>query len=546
MGRVPMAPPVPAAARSVCVRRSLELCASSQALPIMNVTPVLLVILDGFGYRDNGADNAIHRARKPHWDRYWASFPHTVINASELHVGLPPEQMGNSEVGHLNIGAGRVVFQEFTRIELAIRNGELAQNPVLAQAVERARQRDSTLHVLGLMSPGGVHSHEDQIFALIDMAAASGARKICVHAFLDGRDTPPKSAAASLEKLQARCAAHPGARIGSICGRYYAMDRDKRWDRTAAAYAMLTEGRAPYHAVDALAGLEAAYARGESDEFVKPTLIGAPDAPPQKMQDGDTVVFMNFRADRARQLTRALTDPAFNGFERPAQPKLAYYCTLTSYGEEFDLPVAFAPQKVEKGFGQYIAELGLRQLRIAETEKYAHVTYFFNGGVETPYPGEERILVPSPQVATYDLKPEMSAVEVTDKLVDAIGKRRFHAIICNYANADMVGHTGNLEAATRAIETLDTCLGRVIHAMRSVGGEVLVTADHGNAEMMEDPRTHQAHTAHTTNLVPLLYVGRDARMAPSGALSDIAPTLLTMMGLPQPAEMTGQSLITLT
>jgi 2,3-bisphosphoglycerate-independent phosphoglycerate mutase len=505
----------------------------------MNVTPVLLVILDGFGYREGGADNAIARARKPNWDRYWASFPHTTINASELHVGLPPEQMGNSEVGHLNIGAGRVVFQEFTKIELAIRNGELAGNEVLSKAVDSAR--NATLHVLGLLSPGGVHSHEDQIFALVDMAAASGAKHIAVHAFLDGRDTPPRSAAESVRKLQACCDRHPGARIGSICGRYYAMDRDQRWDRTSAAYRLLTQGKGDFDAADALAGLEAAYARGESDEFVKPTALPG-DA---VLRDGDAVVFMNFRADRARQLTRALTDPAFDGFERAVRPRLSYYCTLTSYGEEFDLPVAFAPQTVQNGFGEYISKLGLHQLRIAETEKYAHVTYFFNGGVETPYPGEERILVASPKVATYDLAPEMSAAEVTDKLVEAIRSRRFEAIICNYANPDMVGHTGNLEAATQAIEAVDACLGRCVEAMREIGGEVLVTADHGNAEMMMDAQTQQAHTAHTTNVVPLLYIGRNARIAESGALSDIAPTLLTMMGLPQPTDMTGKSLVRL-
>jgi 2,3-bisphosphoglycerate-independent phosphoglycerate mutase len=509
----------------------------------MKVTPVLLIILDGFGYRENGADNAIERARKPHWDRYWSEYPHTTINASELHVGLPPAQMGNSEVGHLNIGAGRVVFQEFTRIELAIRNGELGSNEVLAEAVRTARDNASALHVLGLLSPGGVHSHEDQIFALIDMAAAAGAKDIRVHAFLDGRDTPPRSAAASLRRLEARCAAHPGCRIESICGRYYAMDRDQRWERTEPAYRLVTESVAEFQAQTALAALDAAYARGESDEFVKPTAVRPPGEPARGMRDGDAVVFMNFRADRARQLTRALTDPGFDGFERARRPRLGYYCTLTSYGEEFELPVAFPPQRVDKGFGQYIAELGLAQLRIAETEKYAHVTYFFNGGVESPYPGEERILVPLPKVATYDLQPEMSAFEVTDKLEAAIRSRRFQAIICNYANADMVGHTGNLEAATRAIETLDQCLGRVIGAMRDTGGEVLVTADHGNAEMMQDPQTSQAHTAHTTNLVPLLYVGRKAALAPSGALSDIAPTLLGMMGVPQPDEMTGHCLI---
>ncbi|MCC7079397.1 MAG: 2,3-bisphosphoglycerate-independent phosphoglycerate mutase [Burkholderiales bacterium] len=509
----------------------------------MTVTPVLLVILDGFGYREGGADNAIARARTPCWDRYWAEFPHTTINASELHVGLPPEQMGNSEVGHLNIGAGRVVFQEFTRIELAIRNGELAANAALAQAVRTARSKHSALHVLGLLSPGGVHSHEDQIFAFVDMAAAGGAADIRVHAFLDGRDTPPKSAAESLRRLDARCDAHAGCRIASICGRYYAMDRDQRWERMVPAYRLLTEDAAEYHADTALAALDAAYARGESDEFVSPTVVRAQGESGRAMQDGDVVVFMNFRADRARQLTRALTDPAFDGFERARRPRFAYFCTLTSYGEEFALPVAFPPQRVDQSFGQYVAELGLRQLRIAETEKYAHVTYFFNGGVETPYPGEERILVPSPKVATYDLKPEMSAFEVTDKLESAIRSRRFQAIICNYANADMVGHTGDLDAATRAIEALDRCLGRVIDAMRATGGEVLVTADHGNAETMRDARTGQAHTAHTTNLVPLLYVGRAATLEPSGALSDIAPTLLAMMGLPQPGAMTGHSLI---
>ena len=511
----------------------------------INVTPVLLVILDGFGYRENGADNAIDRARKPHWDHYWSHYPHTTINASELHVGLPPAQMGNSEVGHLNIGAGRVVFQEFTRIEMAIKNGELASNPVFARAAQTARERGSTLHILGLLSPGGVHSHEEQIFALIEMLARAGVGRICVHAFLDGRDTPPKSAHASLAALGERCKRHPGSRIGSICGRYYAMDRDKRWERTQAAYDMLARDQAEFRAESAVAGLEAAYARGETDEFVKPTLIATPGERPATIDDGDVVVFMNFRADRARQLTRALTDPKFDGFPRARIPELRYFCTLTSYGAEFDLPVAFEPQRVANGFGEYIAARGLRQLRIAETEKYAHVTYFFNGGIEEPYPGEERILVPSPRVATYDLKPEMSAYEVTDRLVEAIRSKRFEAIICNYANADMVGHTGVLPAAISAIEALDACVGRAIEAMQEIGGEVVITSDHGNAETMLDPSTKQAHTAHTTNLVPLLYVGRKARIAESGALSDIAPTLLAIMGLPQPAEMTGKPLVDL-
>jgi len=509
----------------------------------MAVTPVLLIILDGFGCRADGADNAIHNARKPNWDRYWDRYPHTTINASELHVGLPPLQMGNSEVGHLNIGAGRVVYQDFTRIELAVRNGELKSNPVLAQAVACARDNRSALHVLGLMSPGGVHSHETQIHALLDMAVGEGAPQVIVHAFLDGRDTPPKSAAASLELLQQKCGALGKARIGSIVGRYYAMDRDKRWERVEPAYDLITQGRAPYSAPDALAGLKQAYARGETDEFVKPTAIVPAGGQPAAMRDGDACVFMNFRADRARQMTRALTDAGFDGFKRAAFPKLGYYATLTSYGDEFKLPVAFSPQRIDNCFGEYLSERGLKQLRIAETEKYAHVTYFFNGGVETPYPGEERVLVPSPKVATYDLKPEMSAVEVTDKLVEAIRSRRFDAIVCNYANADMVGHTGNLAAATAAIETIDACLGRAVGAMQEIGGEVLITADHGNAETMTDPETREPHTAHTTNLVPFLYIGRPARIEQTGALQDVAPTLLAMMGLPQPSDMTGKSLI---
>jgi 2,3-bisphosphoglycerate-independent phosphoglycerate mutase len=507
----------------------------------MTITPVLLIILDGFGHREECEDNAICQARKPNWNVLWQTHPHTFIDASEKWVGLPDDQMGNSEVGHMNIGAGRVVYMDYTRIEKAIETGELARNPVLLKAVETARA--GALHVLGLMSPGGVHSHESQIHALLDLAARAGAKEILVHAFLDGRDTPPKSAEASLAALERKCAALGRARVASICGRYYAMDRDNRWERVLPAYELITEGRAEHRAATAVEGLRAAYARGESDEFVKATVVGSP----ARMSDGDALVYMNFRADRARQLTRALTDPAFKGFERARFPKLGYACTLTSYGEDFArVPAAFPPQSVTGGFGEYISGKGLKQLRIAETEKYAHVTYFFNGGVEQPYPGEERVLVPSPKVATYDLKPEMSAYEVTDKLVEAIRSRRYHAIVCNYANSDMVGHTGNLGAATRAIEVLDECIGRVAAAMRETGGEILITADHGNAEMMADPRTKQPHTAHTLNLVPLLYVGRRARIAERGALQDVAPTLLAMMGLPPPPQMTGKSLITLT
>ena len=509
----------------------------------MRVMPVLLIILDGFGYREACEDNAICQARKPHWNFLWSHYPHTLIDASEKWVGLPSAQMGNSEVGHLNIGAGRIVYQEYTRIEAAIESGEFFSNPALKQAVDTARNNDSTLHILGLLSPGGVHSHETQIHAMLEMAVKAGVARIYVHAFLDGRDTPPRSAAASLELLEDKCARLGGGRIASIVGRYYAMDRDQRWERLQTAYDLITAGKAPYQAADALTALEQAYARGENDEFVKATAIVPPGGEPPRMNDGDVAVFMNFRADRARQLTRALTEPDFSGFERAYVPKLGCFCTLTSYSEDFKLPVAFPPQDISNSFGEYISKLGLKQLRIAETEKYAHVTYFFSGGVETPYPGEDRIMVPSPKVATYDLKPEMSAFEVTDRLVAAIDSRRYDAIICNYANGDMVGHTGNLAAATRAIEALDECLGRVVKAAQKAGGEVLITADHGNAEMMFDPATQQAHTAHTLDPVPLLYIGRKAQIARRGALQDVAPTLLKMMGLPQPPEMTGRSLL---
>src|SRR3990172_691927 len=510
----------------------------------MTLTPVLLIILDGFGYREECDYNAICQARKPHWNFLWQTFPHTIIDASEKWVGLPKDQMGNSEVGHMNIGAGRVVYQDYTKIENAIETGEFQRNPVLVKALETARGAGRSLHLLGLLSPGGVHSHESQIHAALGMAARAGVKEIRVHAFLDGRDTPPRSAETSLLALERLCAELKAGRIASTCGRYYAMDRDSRWERVRPAYDLLTQGKAALRAGTAAEGLRAAYARGESDEFVQATAIGAAGA---RMESGDAVVFMNFRADRARELTQALTDPGFKGFARERVPRLGCFCTLTSYGEDYaHLPAAFPPQSVACGFGEYIAAQGVKQLRIAETEKYAHVTYFFNGGVETPYPGEERVLVPSPRVATYDLKPEMSAYEVTDKLVEAIPSRRFNAIVCNYANGDMVGHTGNLAAATQAIEVLDECLGRAVAAMREAGGEVLITADHGNAETMLDPATRQAHTAHTLNLVPVLYVGRRAKIAGRGALQDVAPTLLTMMGLPQPPQMTGQSLITFT
>ena len=506
---------------------------------------VVLLILDGFGAREAAPDNAISNARMPNWNALVATSPQTVIDASERRVGLPQGQMGNSEVGHLNIGAGRVVYQDLTRIDHAIETGEFAGNAVLGDAIAIASRPGATLHVLGLLSPGGVHSHERHMAAMVDLAARSGVSSIAVHAFLDGRDTPPKSAAASLASMERTCARHPGARIGSLCGRYYAMDRDQRWDRVAQAYDLLVDARAPFTAVSAIAGLDAAYARGETDEFVKPTAL-LHEGRLTTMRDGDVVVFMNFRADRAREITRALTDAAFDGFPRARVPQIAAYVCLTSYGDEFRaLRVAFAPQTIRNSFGEYVSNLGLTQLRIAETEKYAHVTYFFNGGVEAVYPGEDRILVPSPKVATYDQKPEMSAREVTDKLVAAIESGKYDAIVCNYANGDMVGHTGDLAAAVKAVETLDECIGRVVAAARASGAEVLITADHGNCERMFDDGTGQAHTAHTLNRVPFVYVGRPATMAGGGALQDIAPTMLSLMGLPAPPEMTGKPLVSI-
>ena len=507
--------------------------------------PIALVILDGFGSREATPDNAIARARKPHWDELMATCPHTTIDASEFAVGLPRGQMGNSEVGHLNIGAGRVVYQDFTRIDHAIETGEFARNAALLSAVSAARAGGATLHVLGLLSPGGVHSHERQIAAMVELAAKGGAPRVCVHAFLDGRDTPPQSAAASLARLDEVCSRLSGASVASIVGRYYAMDRDNRWERVVEAYDLLVDGRAPYTALSAEAALVAAYARGETDEFVRATAIMPEGSPAPRIADGDAIVFMNFRADRAREITRALTDPHFDGFPRARIPRLSTFVCLTSYGDELKgLPVAFSPQSVANGFGSYVASRGLTQLRIAETEKYAHVTYFFSGGVETPYAGEDRVLVQSPKVATYDLQPEMSAFEVTDRLVAAIASGKYDAIVCNYANGDMVGHTGNFAAAVKAVETLDACIGRVVTALRAAGGELLVTADHGNAEKMLDEGTGQPHTAHTLCLVPCVYVGRPAKMASGGSLQDVAPTLLAMLGLPQPAEMTGHSLLT--
>lgn len=509
----------------------------------MTVTSTLLIILDGFGCRENSSGNAIASAQKPNWDKLWQRYPHTTIQASEAAVGLPSGQMGNSEVGHLNIGAGRVVYQEFTRINRAISSGNFFANPALTQAVETARSSGKALHIMGLLSDGGVHSHETHIHAMLELAAKSGLKKIYLHAFLDGRDTPPRSAVDYLRRLEEKCAQLKVGQIASIIGRYYVMDRDKRWSRVKSGYDLLTQGKAEFQAESAEQALAAAYARDESDEFVKATVIVPPGTQAVRMEDGDVVVFMNFRSDRAREITRAFIEPGFDQFKREYVPQLASYCTLTEYNKDFKVPVAYPPEQIRNGFGEYIANLGLKQLRIAETEKYAHVTFFFDGGEERLYPGEDRILIQSPDVPTYDLKPEMSAFEVTDRLVEAIESRQYDAIVCNYANADMVGHTGVMSATIKAIEALDQCLGKVVPAMLGIGGEMLITADHGNAEMMADESTNQAHTAHTLSLVPFLYIGRKARMAETGALEDIAPTMLKIMGLPQPSEMTGHPLI---
>ncbi len=504
------------------------------------VRPVLLLILDGFGHRLDGDDNAILHARKPNWDKLTARYPYTAINASEHFVGLPDGQFGNSEVGHLNIGAGRILQQDISRIDCDVAEGTLGRNSVLAQAIE-ASNGHNTLHLFGLLSDGGVHSHENHIHALIKDAHAAGVARIAVHAFLDGRDTPPRSAEVYLQRLQAVCDACPGAGIASVVGRYFVMDRDKRWERVEPAYRLIVEGKSAFHADTALAALQMAYERGENDEFVQATAIG--ERCP--LQDGDVVVFMNFRADRAREISMAINDVQFEGFARPIRPKLAMYATLTRYAEAYPYPVAYEKEKVRNSFGEHLGQLGLKQLRIAETEKYPHVTYFFSGGEEKEFPGEDRILVPSPKVATYDLQPEMSARVVTDKIVEAIQSGQYAAIICNYANGDMVGHTGNFAAAVQAVEVLDECVGRCVEAMQAAGGEVLITADHGNCEMMFDAASGQAHTQHTTDLVPFLYIGRPASLAPmgEGALKDVAPTLLAMMGLSQPADMTGHSLI---
>jgi len=508
--------------------------------------PTALIILDGWGHRDPAEDNAISSANTPCWDKLWHDNPRTLINTSGKYVGLPEGQMGNSEVGHMNLGAGRIVYQSLTRIDKDLEDGAFSENPALCGAIDKAVSGDHAVHLMGLLSPGGVHSHEDHILAAAEMAAKRGAKEVYIHAFLDGRDMPPRSAKPSLEKAAAKLKTLGVGRVATIVGRYFAMDRDNRWDRVEQAYNAMTLGEAEFTTRDPVTALEQAYERGENDEFVKATRIMDTNDSDASIKDGDSVIFMNFRADRAREMTRCFVEKDFDGFQRRKHPELADFVMLTEYAADIKTTCAYPPAKLVNGLGEYAANQGKTQLRIAETEKYAHVTFFFNGGLETPFEGEERILVPSPKVATYDLQPEMSAPEVTDKLCDAIKSGEYDLVVCNYANGDMVGHTGKLDAAIEAAECIDQCVARIAEALKEAGGEGLITADHGNCEQMTDPNSGQVHTAHTIGPVPLIYVGpRQVSLADDGALSDVAPSLLTLMGLEQPAEMTGHSLVSI-
>lgn len=504
----------------------------------------LLLILDGWGHREESDSNAIQAGNTPTWDKLWEQRAHTLVETSGRAVGLPPGQMGNSEVGHMNLGAGRVVYQSLTRIDKAIEDKSFFANQVLCSAVDKAVANKSAVHVFGLLSPGGIHSHDDQIIASLEMALERGAEQVYLHAFLDGRDTPPRSASESLQRAASFLSESGRGRVASICGRFYAMDRDNRWDRLQPAYELLTEGKAEYKFANVESALQAAYARDEDDEFVQATMIQGQNEEHAGINDGDVVLFMNFRADRARQLTRAFVDADFDGFSRNAIPQLADFVMLTEYAADIDTSCAFPPEELNNVLGEYLAKQNKTQLRISETEKYAHVTFFFNGGREEPFALEDRTLIPSPKVKTYDLKPEMSAYEVTDSLVAAIKSGEYDAIICNYANGDMVGHTGDFDASVKAVEVVDECLGRIVEAIESINGNLLVTADHGNVEQMLDAETGQPLTSHTNGPVPLVYVGNTAmEFSSSGSLCDIAPTLLMLMGMPVPDEMTGKVLL---
>lgn len=510
-----------------------------------NKKSTVLIILDGWGYREDPESNAIYHANTPVLDNLMANKPNMLIQTSGMAVGLPEGQMGNSEVGHVNLGAGRIVYQDFTRITKAIEDKEFQANPTLSNAVETAVENNKAIHVFGLLSPGGVHSHEEHIFAMLEMAASKGAKEVYLHALLDGRDTPPRSAEASLIKAQKKFAELGCGQVASVIGRYYAMDRDQRWDRVELAYNLMVSGEAEYQYSSATDALNAAYERDENDEFVKASAITDSKGETIKVNDGDAMIFMNFRADRARQFSRCFTQADFSGFVRKQQPKISSFVMLTEYAADINAPCAFPTVKLDNVLGEWLEKHNKTQLRISETEKYAHVTFFFSGGKEALFKGEERILIPSPQVATYDLQPEMNSTLLTDKLVAAIKSGEHDFIVCNYPNGDMVGHTGDFDAAVKACEAVDTSIARVLTALEETGSECLITADHGNAEQMLDNVSGQAHTAHTCEPVPLIYVGRNAQAAENGALSDLAPTILSLMELPQPQEMTGSNLMKL-
>lgn len=518
-------------------------------------TPHVLMILDGFGHREDEKDNAIAAAQMPNLDKIYQQYPHGLISASGEDVGLPDGQFGNSEVGHMNLGAGRVLFQDSTRISNELANRDFYKNEALVGAVKAANEAGGNVHIMGLLSDGGVHAHQDHIEGMCHSALVHGAKNVFVHCFLDGRDTPPKSADKYINRLRdyiEKLNAHyeGRVRIASIIGRYYAMDRDNRWDRVQKAYELLTEGTADRLATRADGAIQAAYKARETDEFINPTVVIGRDEMPFTVDDNDALIFMNFRSDRARELAQAfvLPDHEFSGFARHKRPKLAAFVMLTKYSDVLEkaanTSIAYYPTSLTNTLGEYLQDKGKTQLRIAETEKYAHVTFFFSGGREAEYDGETRILVPSPDVATYDLQPEMSAPEVTDKLVEAIESGKYDVLIVNYANGDMVGHTGVFDAAVKAVEALDVCVGRIETAVRAAGGDILITADHGNCEQMHDYESGQVHTQHTTEHVPLIYIGdKKVRVRKDGKLSDIAPTILGLMGIEQPSEMTGENLL---
>ncbi len=503
-----------------------------------------LIIMDGFGFGDDNRYNAIKKADTPNLDSCFKRYPNTQLLCSGQAVGLPDGQMGNSEVGHMNIGAGRVVYQDLTRITKDINEGGFFKNPVLKNAMDNVKENNSQLHIMGLLSPGGVHSHSDHLYALLRMAKENGIKKVFIHIFLDGRDTPPKSATEYIKKLEKKIIEIGIGEIASVSGRYYAMDRDKRWDRVKKAYDAVVMGKGRT-APDPLSAVKSSYDEGINDEFVVPTVIKEPDKKVATIEENDSVIFFNFRADRARQLSHALADKDFTGFDRGKGYIPTYFVTMTQYDDTLkNVHIAYPPEVYVNTLGEYVSKLGLKQLRIAETEKYAHVTFFFSGGVEEPYEGEDRVLVPSPKVATYDLQPEMSAYELTDKVINCIKGGKYNLIVLNYANCDMVGHTGEFDAAKKAVETVDKCVGSVVNEVLLAGGEAIITADHGNAEKMWDKATDAPHTAHTSNPVPFIVIGENnVELKTKGRLCDIAPTILDILGKKIPEEMTGQDLI---